>query len=125
VTHRVRISTTFRADLRAHLAWLARVDEEAWIDGLRQGVDEAIALLGKHPAVGAIEASHRSSELRRLVLRRVPYFIWYAALCSASSDVWLLRIFHARQKRPSPTWPPAFEPRARRRARGTGGGRTR
>jgi hypothetical protein len=33
--------------------------------------------------------------LRKLVLRRVPFVIWYAA---EADEVWLLRLFHARQK---------------------------
>jgi plasmid stabilization system protein ParE len=108
----VRVATGFRKDLRAQLAWLSVVDEGGWIEGLREGLDEAFGLLAEHPGVGSLEAKEGSSELRRIVLRRVPYIVWYA---TKGGDVWILRLFHARQHRPKPSWPPATTVKKRSR----------
>lgn len=114
--HRVRIVDTFRVDLRAQLSWLARVEEDGWIDGLRDGLDEVIELLALHPRAGALETRSPSTELRRIVLRRVPYVVWYSV--GRGKDVWLLRLFHARQRRPTPDGPDAPEStNSRRRPR--------
>ncbi|MCC7541491.1 MAG: type II toxin-antitoxin system RelE/ParE family toxin [Deltaproteobacteria bacterium] len=103
---RVRFHARFRRDLRAQLAWLARNGETALIEALRAGLDEAARLLARHARAGAVEEAREGSELRRLILRRVPYVVWYVIASSdAGADVWVLRLFHARQRRPSPSWP--------------------
>jgi len=108
VNHRVRVHADFRTDLRAQLAWLETAPDARWIDGLAAGIDEAIKLLSKQPGVGTLEAAEDGSELRRLILRRLPYVIWYSTEPHARGDVWLLRLFHARQSRPRPKMP-SFE----------------
>ena len=115
--HRVRATEGFRADLRAQLTWLVKSDQEGWIEGLQEGLDEAFVLLEKHPGVGALEATAEDGDLRRLILRRVPYVLWYATERGSRSDVWLLRLFHTRQARPSPSWPPIPEQRRARKKR--------
>lgn len=103
MTTRVRFHADFRADFRKHLARLADHGEDARIDALRAGIDEGVDLLSRHPRAGTSERSDDRAEVRRLVLRRVPYVVWHAV---DGGDVWLMRLFHSKQKRGAPTWPP-------------------
>lgn len=80
--------------------------------GLRTGIDEAIDLVSRFPNVGTIEAEDEQSVLRRLILRKVPYVIWFSRQKDdPAADIWFLRLFHARQERPQPS----TAARARRR----------
>jgi hypothetical protein len=100
---------------------LRRHDEAAELSAAdqwqRDRLDVAIALLTEHPSAGALEAEAWPSELRRGVLRRVPYVVWYAtAPSTAAADVWPLRLLHSRQQQsPAPSWPPTLERRTTRR----------
>jgi plasmid stabilization system protein ParE len=102
----LRFHGRFQKDLRGQLSWLAAQGEVARIDALRLGLEEAWSLLRTTPHAGAIEGGAQSAQLRRLILRKVPYVIWYV-VDESSHDVWVLRIFHARQRRRRPNWPPA------------------
>lgn len=110
-TARVRLHADFLRDLTSQLAWLVAKGEQGKIDHLEVGIEEAIALLSEFPLVGILEAAEGTLELRRLILRRLPYVVWFQA--GPSKDVWLLRLFHVRQDRPRPR----LRPRQRERAR--------
>lgn len=88
--------------MEAQVFWLEQHRGERWILRLREAVDEAARALARFPAMGApvILDPRRGAApppLRKLVLRRVPFVVWYAV---DDDSVWLLRLFHARQKRP-------------------------
>lgn len=101
VARRVRIHADFRDDLRAQLAWIADHQPASYIDRLRDGLDEAIELIGEWPAIGVVAGHDGRRVLRTLILRSLPFVIWYGFDAEgASSDVWLLRLFHSRQDRP-------------------------
>jgi plasmid stabilization system protein ParE len=99
---KVRFHGRFRDDLRRQLVHLGKHGDAAWIEGLRTGLDEAVDLLSHHPGAGAVETRRGDGVLRRLVLRRVPYVLWYVV---EAREVWLLRLFHGRQRRLAPSWP--------------------
>lgn len=117
MTRRVRIHAAFRGDLRAQLTWLVANGDPVYIESLQEGLAEVEALLARHPAVGALEARAASSELRRLLLRRAPYVVWYA-WDPERGEIWLLRLFHRRQQRPSPTWPASKRRKPGKKTRG-------
>jgi hypothetical protein len=101
VRRRVRIHADFRSDLRGHIEWLSEHRDHSWIERLRVGVDEAIALIERFPDVGTLERQDGTMAMRRLILRKIPYVIWFIRDTSdAKADVWFLRLFHARQDRP-------------------------
>src|SRR4051812_15738378 len=100
VKHAIHLHADFGTDLRSHLVFLAHRHEVAYINRLRDGIDEAIELLSHLPHVGAPELS-REGPVRKLVLRRLPFLIWYAYDDEETGgEVWLLRLFHVRQDRP-------------------------
>ena len=112
---RVRFHADFRADLRAQLGWLREHRDREWIDRLRVALDEGSALLESFPDIGTIEARDGTVVLRRLLLGKLPYALWYCRdTADPGADVWLLRLFHAAQDRPLPAVPP-MPPRPSRR----------
>ena len=109
---RVRIRADFRADLREQLRWLGENRDRAAIESLRTAIDEAIDLLSRFPNTGSIEREEGPVVLRRLILRRLPYVLWFARnTITPGADVWLLRLFHVRQTRPRPSGLPPLRPR--------------
>ena len=114
---RVRFEAAFRRDLRAQLSYLLdNADDPSWIERLRSGIDEAVELVAGFPDVGSTEAVDGTRVLRRLILRRLPYVIWFARDAEdPSADIWFLRLFHARQDRAQAvaTLPPRRSPRKR------------
>lgn len=107
---RVAIHRDFASDVDAQLAWLARHQDASWIDGLELGIAEAIALVESAPAVGVASGRVGGSVLCKLILRRLPFVVWYVHDDDpATGKIWFLRLFHVRQDRPS-----ALGPRRRR-----------
>lgn len=100
---RVRLHADFVDDVAAQVAWLVEQDRPDWIDGLRRGIDEAIALCESQPGAGVPIDQRDEIVLRKLILRRLPFVVWYAHdEGSERADLWFLRLFHARQDRPRP-----------------------
>jgi hypothetical protein len=89
--------------LRRHLAWLKESGEPLWIEGLRADLREARRLLSIFPEIGTIETRKGTLVLRRFVLAKTPYVFWFVRDTEvAKADVWLVRLFHERQRRPRP-----------------------
>ncbi len=76
---RIRFHPDFKKDLNGQLRWLAENRDDHWIKQLQNGIDEAIRLLSEFPAVGTIERQEGDVVLRRLILRRLPYVIWFVS----------------------------------------------
>ena len=99
----VRRHPDFLCDLREQVAWLEEHRDVAWIEDLRHAVDEATHAVARLPSMGALVppagGGRQPGKLRKLVLRRVPFVIWYAV---GKGEVWFLRLFHARQQNPHP-----------------------
>lgn len=104
----VRRHPDFEADFVAHLEWLVARRERGWIEALGAGVEEVGLLLSMFPAAGALVLTRGTIQLRKLVLRKVPFLAWYVLdEAREDDDLWLVRLFHARQRRPKPdlrTW---------------------
>lgn len=95
---RVRTHETFRADVRAQIAWLRRHRDASWVTGLRDGLREARVLLGRYPGAGSLLEDREGAVLRKLVLRRQPFNVLYV---HDGMEVHLLQLFHHRQARPA------------------------
>jgi plasmid stabilization system protein ParE len=95
---RVSARNSFVADVRAQVRWLRGQDEPERVVGLREGVQEARELLSQLPRAGALIDRDGDGELRKLVLRKVPFVVWYV-FDERSAEVWMVRLFHVRQRR--------------------------
>lgn len=96
----VRLHRDFIRDVKAQVEWLEGEGRSEQTDGLEAALAEATMLLAARNGVGALEATESGLELRRLLLRRLPFVIWFQA--GPGREVWLLRLFHVRQARPHP-----------------------
>lgn len=85
----------FKEDVKGQVDWLEG-DHPTWIPKLERGLVEAFELLLTFPRAGA---AIPAQPVRKLVLQRLPFVIWYV-FDEAKQRVELLRLFHARQRRP-------------------------
>lgn len=87
----------FKDDVEAQVDWLED-EHPSWIPKLERGLTEAFELLLDFPLAGS---ALPTPPLRKLVLHKLPFVIWYS-FDEATGRVDLLRLFHARQRRPRP-----------------------
>ena len=84
-----------------------------WIERLEADVLRAAELLSDYPGAGALVVRKGRIVLRRLMLSSTPYIEWYAYEEEQSAgDIWLARLLHSRQRRPTPEpsrWFPVAE----------------
>jgi plasmid stabilization system protein ParE len=101
--HRVRIHEDFEADLVAQIDWLVAQGQGAVVSALEDSLDRVLELLSEFPSAGeAVDQEGRRS-LRKLIFPKGPLVAWYLFDADTpDSDVWLLRLFHSRQRRPPP-----------------------
>lgn len=100
---KVRFHQDFEGDLRRQLDWLAASGEGAWITNLTLGIQDILTALSEFPAIGSLEGRSGTVELRAIRFRRGPYRAWYLYDEEfPGSDIWLVRLFHSRQRRVKP-----------------------
>jgi plasmid stabilization system protein ParE len=93
----------FEADYIALLDSIVDRGEPTWIDVLADGLDRTVRLLSSFPAAGAAVDSRGTLTLRKILFPRGPYLAWYVHDAGdVTADLWLVRLFHARQRRPAP-----------------------
>lgn len=100
---RVRLHRDFAADLIAQLDWLVAQGERSWIEHLVDGTGRIVTTLPTFPEIGSREADQGTVELRMIRYPKGPYRAWYVFDRDApAGDIWLVRLFHARQRRRKP-----------------------
>ena len=90
---RVVVDEAFRRDASAQVSWLRSQDRAAWIATLKQSLVQARDLLSGTPFVAP--ADERG--VRRLLVHRVPFILWYRVEAESGMVRWL-RLFHAKQR---------------------------
>ena len=93
---KVRFHRNFSRDVNAQAAWLKRNHRPEWVAPLRQAITEASALLAAIPYAGV---RSESAPLFKLVLRKLPFVVWYSAR-EGERELVMLRLFHTKQDRP-------------------------
>ena len=88
----------FRADLPGQTRRLVAEEKPDWAERLIGEIESVAMLLGGSPRAGMVETRRRGREIRRLVMRRLPFVVWYH-LPARSRKVVVLRLFHVRQRR--------------------------
>jgi len=87
-----------RNDLNSQTRRLVAEDKEDWAERLIDEIEMAATLLRHTPLAGAIETRRGKREIRRLVLRGLPFLVWYS-FQARSKKVVVFRLFHVRQRR--------------------------
>ncbi|MCC6809311.1 MAG: hypothetical protein IT381_17925 [Deltaproteobacteria bacterium] len=93
---RTRLHRAFVIDVKRQVLWLHANARRDVLDGLRRDIADARHLLAATPLVGRIEMHAGDGTIRKLLLRRLPFVLWYRV---GRDEVWLLRLFHFRQHR--------------------------
>ena len=96
----VRASARFTADVAEQIATLAAAQEWSWLGILEQDLDETAQLLTRFPDAGRELTRAGSVSLRKLRLRRAPFYVWYRT--GEGEQTRLVRLFHVRQRTPRP-----------------------
>ena len=94
----VVFTDAFRSDLRAQTRRLLEDEKADWAERLIDEIEEAAMLLARFPEAGPVEALRGGREIRRVVLRRLPFVAWYH-FRAPEKKVVVLRLFHLRQRR--------------------------
>lgn len=95
---RVVFTDDFRRDLQVRTRRLIAEDRRDWADRLIEEVEAVARLLAAAPQAGAIEVQRGRRPIHRLVLRKLPFVVWYHPE-ERSGTVVVLRLFHVRQRR--------------------------
>ncbi len=88
------LAPAFSRDVEDQVAWLIGQDREDWAQGLKRALRTARVLLERNPVLTPADPTG----LRRLLLGRLPLFLWYRANDATREVVWL-RLFHVRHSR--------------------------
>ena len=87
----------------AILAWLVDLGARPRIVELAGGLHEVVRMLARFPNAGPRMAERGTVVLRKLIFPRGPFVAWYLHDAEGlDGDLWLVRLFHARQKRLDP-----------------------
>lgn len=90
---RVKVSARAAAQVRRAAAWWVENRPSA-PGAIAKDVGESIALLAEQPGIGSKYAGARASDVRRLYLGRVGYFLYYRA---SADSLEILAFWHARR----------------------------
>ncbi|MFN0062124.1 MAG: type II toxin-antitoxin system RelE/ParE family toxin [Myxococcaceae bacterium] len=85
-------TSAFTSDLKAQIRWVESRHTVVWVQRLEQELESARDLLGAFPLAGVNVSD--AGPVRKLLLRRLPFVIWYVV---RDGRVILLRLFHVRQ----------------------------
>lgn len=88
------LTPAFRRDVPEQVEWLVEQDREAWAKDLKRALRAARSMLERNPALVLAD----DAGVRRLLLGRLPLFLWYRLMVEERKVVWL-RLFHVRHSR--------------------------
>jgi len=95
---RVKISARAAAQIRKAAGWWAE-NRPAAPGAVRADIGEALALLAQEPGIGAPYAGARTEGVRRLLVSRIRYFVYYR---SSAESLEVLSVWHiSRGKQPT------------------------
>jgi plasmid stabilization system protein ParE len=101
VNRRLTVAFTKRAanQTRRALAWW-RENRRASPDLLEQELRSVLALLAEAPMLGAVARDARIKDVRRVLLRRTRYYVYYRAKAE-EGRLEVLALWHASRRDPS------------------------
>jgi plasmid stabilization system protein ParE len=92
----VVFARAFASDVQSRVRWLLAQDREEWAIRLGAEIEAAASLLNAAPRAGVVVRRDSAREMRRLVLRSLPFVLFYSL---RGRKVVVLRLFHVRQSR--------------------------
>jgi plasmid stabilization system protein ParE len=87
---RVKISARAAAQIRQAAEWWAE-NRPAAPGAVRVDIGEALALLAQEPGIGTLYEGARAKGVRRLLVSRIRYFVYYRA---TSESLEVLAVWH-------------------------------
>ena len=98
MTLRVKVSARAASQIRRAAAWWAE-NRPAAPGAVRTDIGDALALLAEQPGLGASYEGARTQGVRRLLVGRIRYFVYYRA---TPNTLEVLAVWHvSRGKQPS------------------------
>ena len=98
MTLRVKVSARAASQIRRAAEWWAE-NRPAAPGAIRIDIGDALALLAEQPGIGALYEGARTKGVRRLLVGRIRYFIYYRA---TQDTLEVLTVWHvSRGKQPS------------------------
>ena len=98
MTLRVKVSARAASQIRRAAEWWAE-NRPAAPGAIRIDIGDALALLAEQPGLGALYEGARTKGVRRLLVGRIRYFIYYRA---TQDTLEVLTVWHvSRGKQPS------------------------
>ena len=98
MTLRVKVSARAASQIRRAAEWWAE-NRPAAPGAIRIDIGDALALLAEQPGIGALYEGARTKGVRRLLVGRIRYFIYYRA---TSDTLDVLAVWHvSRGRQPS------------------------
>lgn len=98
MTLRVKVSARAELQIRKAAEWWAE-NRQAAPGAVRTDIGEALTLLAQQPGLGTLYEGARTKGVRRLLVGRIRYFIYYRATPEA---VEVLTVWHeSRGKQPA------------------------
>ena len=90
----VRRTRAAKDDIERALAWWKRNREKA-PDALAEELDRALTLIATSPFIGVRSSGAKSRAVRRLMLPRVRYCLYYRVVGSPRMHIEILALWHA------------------------------
>jgi plasmid stabilization system protein ParE len=90
--YRVAVAHSFLKDVETQITWLTENRDAKHLASLKQELTAVRDALSELPLLGTLT----EAGLRQLLLRTLPFVVWYRI---QNSRLLLLRLFHARQSR--------------------------
>ena len=98
MTLRVKVSARAASQIRKAAEWWAE-NRPAAPGAVRNDIGDALALLALQPGIGTAYEGSRTKGVRRLLVGRIRYFVYYHA---TSDTLEILAVWHeSRGKQPS------------------------
>jgi len=98
MTLRVKVSLRAALQIRKAAQWWAE-NRSAAPDAVRTDIGSALGLLAAHPGIGARYEGAKVKDIRRLLVRRIGYFLYYRV---TPGTLEVLAVWHvSRRKQPS------------------------
>lgn len=96
----VEYLAAFRADLERQIRYVRERADEDRVQALRTELADTTRFLARFPEAGTELSRDHARVIRRLPLRRAPFYVLYAREAARPGAVRCLRLFHVRQRGP-------------------------